>query len=139
SGVLTLMNEKPYRSSTHFVQPASMLLGGSNNAMRGLRSAVPALATRSPLMAREPASSPCATSLMPLITYRSPARLTVAFAFHAALMARNALVSAGVIERCAPVPVSENFGGTIAAAIALVSKPEPGTLSNTTASDFAAV
>ena len=30
SAVLTLVNSKPYRSSTHFVQPASMLLGGSN-------------------------------------------------------------------------------------------------------------
>ena len=69
SGVLMLVNSKPYRSSTHLVQPASMLFGGSNSAMRGFLIASPgrrdALAANRQRRVRARSS---ATSFMPLIT-----------------------------------------------------------------------
>src|SRR5262245_2188493 len=54
------------------------------------------------------------------------------------LSALNALVSAGSIATCDPVPVIEPASGTIAAAIGCVLNPAPGTLSNIAASLFAA-
>src|SRR4051812_35564154 len=54
-------------------------------------------------------------------------------------MARNAFVSAGLIDKLVPLPVIGDAGGTMAAAIGCASKPVPGTLSNTAASVFTAV
>ena len=105
SAAVRLVNSKPYRSSTHFVQPASMLLGGSNRAIRGSGSDPRRSATHSPAIASDVTRSVDRRLRQAADDVAIAGRPTVAFAFQAALSARNALVSCGLIDRCAPVPV----------------------------------